>query len=103
MSEKKKTFKRGDYVVYTTKGELGRVVEDSGEYNTKVCYSTGCTGASTPNDMLIKAADLNKDYPNIRAIDIRQLGFHRFDESCPDYNPDYCYRDCYAKFGLKGD
>lgn len=80
-------FKFGDYVMYDPgykDPELGRVTEDRGD-QVMVCYHEGCTAASTPKEMLRLATE--KEIHD----SILHFGYHRFDGSCPKYDPDICY------------
>lgn len=84
-------FKFGDWVVYDPgyKRELGRVlrVSKNGEF-AYVCYSEGCTAAAT------RISDL-KPY-DLRTCEFEvnlNIGYHRFDAQCPDYDPECCF-DC---------
>ena len=87
------SYKFGDWVVYDPgyKREIGRVTE-CGETSAFVCYSCGCTAASTPLEHLRLATDA--EVVNASA----GIGFHRFDEFCPSRNEDCCY-GCRAKKG----
>ena len=76
----------GDWVVYDPgyKQEIGRVTE-CGDANAWVCYSTGCTAASTPLDCLRPATDKEiAQAPN-------GIGFHRFDRFCPSRDEECCF------------
>lgn len=85
-------FKYGDYVGYFSNGhiEIGRVVEQLDDNNYRVCYSSGCTSATTPASMLSPII-------NSRDIESTTLGFHRFDDSCPRYDPECCSYMCKEK------
>lgn len=84
-------FGFGDWVVYDPgyKQEVGRVTE-CGEDSAFVCYSLGCTAASTPLEHLRNATEAE-----IASAD-EGIGFHRFDERCPSRNEECCYM-CRAK------
>ena len=73
----------GDYVIYNNK-EVGRVVSVCEKDNSAfVCYGEGCTAARTPVRLLQKYKGPTDQYQN--------LGYHRFDSSCPDFDPDVCF------------
>lgn len=82
-------FAYGDYVIYQGR-DLGRVIAVRDGGNVSVCYSTGCTAGLTPAHLLTKATPeqvrTNPDYKN--------LGFHRFDMTCPKYRADICSAFC---------
>ena len=74
-------MKYGDWVVYEADGkrEIGRVASVRGD-KAFVCYSKGCTEASTPLSAL-RAYDRERDddlVPDAR------IGYYRFWPSCPD-------------------
>lgn len=82
------TFAFGEYVVYEPEhGEVhvGRITQDSGTDFVFVCYHDGCTASATPRELLRLATDteIASVSPNI--------GYHRFDENCPDYDRDACF------------
>lgn len=77
----------GDYVAYDPgykEPEIGRVTRQGANGGWYVCYHDGCTAACTPEEMLRPATEeeIAKAMPD--------LGHHRFDESCPEYDPDAC-------------
>lgn len=81
------TFSFGDYVVYDPgyTCEVGRFVSYGKDTSTSfVCFHEGCTAACTPTDML---------YPYTGSLDnvSKSIGYHRFDEFCPDYDEECCY------------
>lgn len=79
-------YKFGDWVVYDPgyKQEIGRVTE-CGESSAFVCYTSGCTAASTPLEYLRPATEQEIDCAD------KGIGFHRFDASCPVRNDEYCF------------
>ena len=86
-------YKKGDYVMYDER-ELGRVVyvrEVDGAIF--VCYSTGCTASNTPMKKLRLATD--EEFKSNKFA--RLLGYHRFDDYCPDYDPLFCSFYCPEK------
>lgn len=87
----------GDYVVYKCSyrpPEIGRVVREQPDTNAVfVCYHSGCTAALTPKDMLRPATD------DEIASAPSDLGYHRFDDDCPQYREDVCYGYCGERFG----
>ena len=89
----KKRIRFGDWVVYDPgyTQDIGRAVEfsDDGEI-TWVCFSTGCTAASCASRYLRLATE-----DEIAKAD-KGIGFHRFDEFCPEYD-DACCAHCRAK------
>lgn len=83
-------MRRGDWVVCEagSRREIGRVWR-VGEKTAFVCYRFGCTAAATPLDML-------RPYDGEADSDLvpdKRIGFHRFDDECPDYDPMFC-GDC---------
>lgn len=90
-----KPYKFGDWVVYDQgyKQQIGRVTE-CGDKSAFVCYSTGCTAASTPLEYLRRATD-----SEIAAAD-KSIGFNRFNETCPSRNEECCYM-CKAEKGAE--
>ena len=88
MSEPRYGF--GEWVVYDPgyKQEIGRVTECRQD-SAFVCYSLGCTAASTPIEHLRPATDAEI------AGACAGIGFHRFDETCPVRDDDAC-RHCRA-------
>lgn len=77
-------FKFGDYVLYNNgyKKEVGRVTKvDEQRGVAWVCYHEGCTAACTSLDILT---------PYNGPVNPK-LGYHRFDDHCPDYDPDCCF------------
>lgn len=88
----------GDWVVYDNGGsrQIGRVISVAKDGESAfVCYSHGCTAARTRIECLhLYDAELDKDVkPDIG------IGFNRFADFCPVFDPDCCYRDCVSKFG----
>ena len=85
------SFEFGDWVVYDTgyKMEIGRVTECRDDY-AFVCYHQGCTAAATPLEHLRPAKR-----GEIENAD-KSIGFHRFDESCPEREESACFM-CGAK------
>lgn len=84
------TYGRGDWVVFDNgcRREVGRVWR-MGEKVAFVCYRFGCTASATPLAML-KPYDRDEDgdlVPDMR------IGFHRFEKTCPVYDPMVC-GDC---------
>ena len=83
----------GDWVVFDPgyAKQVGRVTECR-ETSAFVCYTAGCTAASTPLGYLRPAtADEIAE-----AMD--GIGFHRFDEFCPSRHEECCF-GCKAKRG----
>lgn len=81
-------FEFGEYVVYEPgqgSTELGRVAKDLGTDTVFVCFHEGCTAAATPRQMLRHATDAEI------ATSDANFGFHRFDDECPEYDPDACF------------
>ena len=79
------SYRFGDWVAfdpgYTV--EVGRVTECH-ERNAFVCYTKGCTAASTPLEHLRPATA-----EEVRAAG-PGIGFHRFDATCPERDERYC-------------
>lgn len=75
----------GDWVIYDPgyKQEIGRVTECR-ENSAFVCYSQGCTAASTPLEYLRPANDAEIAKAGAG------IGFHRFDATCPNRIEDCC-------------
>lgn len=88
------TLKYGDYVVYDPgykKPEIGRVTTQSKSGDWFVCYHAGCTAACTPVSLLRKATQREiAAAPN-------DLGYHRFDPYCPEYNSKVCFNCIHSK------
>lgn len=84
------SYERGDWVVFDDgfRRKAGRVWR-MGEGVAFVCFHRGCTAAATPLSML-RPYDREAD-AGIPAD--AMVGFHRFDGSCPDYEPMFC-GDC---------
>lgn len=80
------SYEYGDFVVYDPgyKQEVGRVTtcREGGAF---VCYHQGCTAAYTPDKYLRPATPDEIAGANIG------IGFHRFDETCPERDEDACY------------
>lgn len=84
-------FSKGDYVVYEPgyKSELGRVTKVNLQTGKAwVCYNEGCTASCT------NLSDLRAATPQEIEANKIQFGFHRFDASCPSYDPDICEAYC---------
>ena len=75
----------GEWVVYEPgyMQQIGRVTECR-EGSAFVCYSTGCTAASTPLRYLRKATDAE-----IAEAD-KSIGYNRFHEYCPSWDELAC-------------
>ena len=80
------SYSFGDWVVYDPgyKQEIGRVAECR-ETSAFVCYTQGCTAASTPLEHLRPATDAEI------AKAPAGIGYHRFDATCPNRSEDACY------------
>ena len=78
-------YRFGDWVVYDPgyKQEIGRVTECR-ENSAFVCYTQGCTAASTPLEHLRQATESEV------ASASAGIGFHRFDATCPVRVEDVC-------------
>lgn len=78
-------YEFGDWVVYDPgyTRQIGRVTEVRGN-SAFVCYSHGCTAASTPLEYLRKATDAEI------AIADSDIGYNRFGDSCPSWDEDAC-------------
>ena len=77
----------GDYVAYDPgyrEPEIGRVTRARGDV-VFVCYSDGCTAAATPRAYVRPATAAE----TARASE--RLGYHRFDDACPQYDPRCCF------------
>lgn len=85
-------FNKGDFVMYDDR-ELGRVATVRDDGAIFVCYSTGCTAANTsPKDLRLATEK------EVRACEFAShLGFHRFDDYCPEYDYDVCSSYCPEK------
>ena len=86
-------YEFGDWVVYDpgyTK-QIGRVTEVRGN-SAFVCYSCGCTAASTPFEYLRPAT-----VDEVASAD-ESIGFNRFHEFCPEYD-EWCCSGCRARKG----
>lgn len=80
-------YEFGDYVVYDPgycEPEIGRYVRSNAAGSAYVCYHDGCTAACTEASMLRPATDeeIAGASPHI--------GYHRFDQKCPDYDGSCC-------------
>lgn len=86
-------FKHGDWVIYDPgyKQEIGRVTE-AGEQVAWVCCSQGCTAAATLLVHLRKATE-----QGVAKMGNPLIGFHRFDDDCPSYEPEACFAFCPSK------
>lgn len=76
----------GDWVVFDPgycAPEVGRVTEDTGR-TAYVCYHQGCTAAGTDKRHLRRAT-----MEEILSAP-RGIGFHRFDEACPERDEELC-------------
>lgn len=84
-------YKFGDWVVYDPgyKQQIGRVTECR-EHSAFVCYSFGCTAASTPLEYLRPATEAE-----INEAD-EAIGYNRFHAYCPSWNELACV-GCRAK------
>lgn len=83
-------YRYGDYVVYDPgykDPEIGRVTGISGT-GWFVCFDMGCTSKSTPAGLLRPAT------PDEIAAAPAGIGYHRFDDECPDWDPRICYASC---------
>lgn len=87
------SYKFGDWVVYDPgyTQQIGRVTEERGD-SAFVCYSTGCTAASTPLVHLRPATDAE-----IAGAD-EGIGYNRFHVLCPSWN-EYACAGCKARRG----
>lgn len=85
------SYRFGDWVVYDPgyKKEIGRVIQ-CGERSAFVCYTQGCTAASTPLAFLRPATEAEI------AAASAGIGYHRFDATCPSWDDEYCCM-CRAK------
>ncbi len=91
------TFSPGDYVVYDNR-QVGRVASVRAD-TCFVCYSTGCTAASTPASLLTHATAEEAARAEAKH---GPLGHHRFDPACPDYDDAVCAAYCPDKRKKKG-
>lgn len=84
-------YEFGDWVVYDPgcKQQIGRVTECR-EHSAFVCYSLGCTAASTPLEYLRLATDAE-----INKADAA-IGYNRFHAYCPSWDELACV-GCRAK------
>lgn len=80
-------LRKGDWVVYEigSRREIGRVWR-VGDRVAFVCYHFGCTAAATPIELL---RPYDRDADDDLVPDAR-IGFHRFDDECPVYEPQVC-------------
>lgn len=85
-------FNKGDFVMYDDR-ELGRIATVRDDGAIFVCFSTGCTAASTPVEKLRPATKYEISCCKIS----EDLGFHRFDDSCPEFDPSCCLAFCPEK------
>lgn len=84
-------FKKGDWVFFEPWGrepELGRFVSYADNGGLFVCYGTGCTASNTASTMVRKANDDELPDP------LPKIGYHRFDDYCPDYTESACSGLC---------
>lgn len=90
-------YEFGDYVARDTGygfAEVGRVIGHSGlDDDYFVCYHCGCTSSSTHASMLRPATE-----DEVRTAP-KDLGHHRFDDHCPDFNENICFCSCIERFG----
>ncbi|WP_304598277.1 hypothetical protein [Adlercreutzia caecimuris] len=89
-------MKKGDYVLFDTgfgDCDLGRVASVSGNI-AFVCFSTGCTASACTQEYLrvIEPSECEESI---------SFGHHRFDDFCPDYDPDCCSAYCPDKAGVE--
>lgn len=87
-------FEFGDYVVYEPgykEPEIGRVASKFDD-DYFVCYHCGCTSSSTHASMLRPATE-----DEVRTAP-KDLGYHRFDDHCPDFDENTCFRSCIERF-----
>lgn len=86
-------FKKGDYVIDHNQ-DFGRVARaEEGSNHVSVCYTEGCTSALTLTKGLRLATDEEiKSFPFAQ-----RLGYHRFDDYCPDYEYECCSFYCPEK------
>lgn len=83
-------FNRGDWVRHddgSGKVEYGRVAKDDYK-KTYVCFLEGECSARDCNPEYLSIAEPGTFNPN------PLIGFHRFDDSCPDYDPTLCSTLC---------
>lgn len=87
-------FKKGDYVICVDAngdGDYGRVASVRAD-KVFVCFTTGCTTAAcVPSDLSAVA-------PRAWML-ATPFGHHRFDASCPEYDPECCAAYCPEKGG----
>lgn len=80
----------GDWVVFAPgykTPEIGRVWTYDLYRNTcGVCYSHGCTPATTACEML--RAYSPEEFPDL--VPDNRIGFHRFDSECLEYDESAC-------------
>lgn len=84
-------FEFGDYVIYDPgykDPELGRVIEQVYD-DVFICFDAGCTSKCTPLKYVRPATN-----DEVARNEIH-FGFHRFDDHCPEFNPDICYFNCF--------
>lgn len=77
----------GDFVRYRPGGdveEIGRVASFGAEGRVFVCFSSGCTASACSEHQLVVIKPTE-------ALIGRCLGYHRFDDHCPEFNPVACY------------
>lgn len=77
----------GDFVAYDPgykEPEIGRVTRVRGD-TVFVCYSGGCTAAATPRALVRPATAAEIARAGGR------LGYHRFDDTCPQHDPECCF------------
>ena len=86
-------FNKGDFVMYDNK-VFGRVARaEEGSKYVFVCYTLGCQGDGTPEEKLRLATD--EEINSFSSAE--RLGYHRFDDYCPDYEYEYCSFYCPKK------
>ncbi|MCI8451069.1 MAG: hypothetical protein HFJ74_00865 [Eggerthellaceae bacterium] len=87
-------LKHGDYILFSHPDGydvLGRVacVQPGKVF---VCFTDGCTAeACDPGDL--------RKVGRLVLLQSVRLGHHRFDDECPDYDPDCCAAYCPDKGG----
>ena len=88
-------FTKGDYVVHINEfgdGDYGRVASVVDGGRVFVCFTSGCTASAC-------------DPAHLRRVEPRAwmgqvgFGYHRFDDECPDYDPEFCAAYCPEKGG----
>lgn len=88
-------FAKGDYVKFVGMfgdGGCGRVASVGGNGLVFVCFTAGCT-AEACDPICLKPVK-----PSKRMLET-PFGHHRFDASCPEYDPECCAAYCPEKGG----